>query len=109
MEFHPTSKPPTSFDVFLDSMIGRAFLEWNSTIGVTVEAWRVLSTSQAVFVRRCARWMVTVLIETIGVSHFVIMWGWGECLSLSLVKMRTRMPQLTKAKVVHMMTFKLHA
>jgi hypothetical protein len=29
-------------------MIGRAFLEWNSTIGVTVEAWRVLSTSQVV-------------------------------------------------------------
>jgi len=45
MEFHPTSNPPPSFDAFLTSMVGRAFLEWNSDVGVSVDAWRILSTS----------------------------------------------------------------
>ena len=26
-------------------MIGRAFLEWNSDVGVSVDVWRILSTS----------------------------------------------------------------
>jgi hypothetical protein len=42
------SKPPASFDVFLHSMVGRAYLEWNSDVGVTVEAWKVLSTAEVV-------------------------------------------------------------
>jgi hypothetical protein len=48
MQFHPNSNPPPSFDVFLTSMIGRAFLEWNSDVGVSVDVWRILSTSGVV-------------------------------------------------------------
>jgi hypothetical protein len=29
-------------------MIGRAFLEWNSDVGVSVDVWRILSTSDVV-------------------------------------------------------------
>ena len=29
-------------------MIGRAFLEWNSDVGVSVDVWRILSTSGVV-------------------------------------------------------------
>ena len=29
-------------------MVGRGFLEWNSLVGITVEAWRVLSTAEVV-------------------------------------------------------------
>src|ERR1700683_4846267 len=45
MKFHPNSNPPPSFDVFLIYMIGCAFLEWNSDVGVSVDVWRILSTS----------------------------------------------------------------
>ena len=45
MEFHPTSNPPPSFNIFLTSMVGCAFLEWNLDVGVSVDVWRILSTS----------------------------------------------------------------
>jgi len=48
IKFHPNSNPPPSFNVFLTSMIGRAFLEWNSDVGVSVDVWRILSTSGVV-------------------------------------------------------------
>lgn len=45
VEYHPSSNPPPFLDYFGDSMIGRALLEWNSRIGVSVEAWHTVATA----------------------------------------------------------------
>lgn len=44
-EYHPSSNPPPHIDYFANSMIGRALLEWNSRIGVSVEAWFTVITA----------------------------------------------------------------
>lgn len=43
--YHPSSKPDPPCDVFLNSMIGRACLEWNSPVGVPLDAWRTVATA----------------------------------------------------------------
>ena len=39
LEFHPHSEPAPLQDYFGTSMIGRALLEWNSCIGIPLDAW----------------------------------------------------------------------
>lgn len=44
--YHPSSDPEPPCDVFLTSMIGRAFLEWNSKIGVPSDVWYIIATAK---------------------------------------------------------------
>jgi len=45
LEFHPSSDPEPSSDFFGTSMIGRALLEWNSCVGIPLDAWTTLITA----------------------------------------------------------------
>lgn len=47
-EFHPSSHPVQDFDLLRESMIGRALLEWNSTQGISANAWRTITTAYIV-------------------------------------------------------------
>jgi hypothetical protein len=46
LPYHPSFSPPPSYDIFLTSMIGRASMEWNSSVGVSIDAWHILATAQ---------------------------------------------------------------
>ena len=39
IEYHPSSSPAPVPDYFSESMIGRALLEWNSSVGIPLDAW----------------------------------------------------------------------
>lgn len=43
--YHPKYNPPTSLDLFCTTMIGRAFLEWNSSVGISMDAWTTITTA----------------------------------------------------------------
>lgn len=54
--YHPSLNSPVcaTTDVFANSMVGRAVLEWNSRIGVPLDAWRTI-ISVMVFCVGCKR------------------------------------------------------
>lgn len=54
LEYHPSSNPTLPEHHFDESMIGRAFLEWNSRIGIPQDAWDTV-TSARVYCATCDR------------------------------------------------------
>lgn len=44
-QYHPNYDPPTTLDLFRTTMIGRAFLEWNSSVGISMDAWTTITTA----------------------------------------------------------------
>ncbi|KZP05962.1 hypothetical protein FIBSPDRAFT_903135 [Athelia psychrophila] len=47
-EYHPSSNPVQEFYLLRDLMIGRALLEWNSTEGISANAWRTITTAYVI-------------------------------------------------------------
>ncbi|KZP04120.1 hypothetical protein FIBSPDRAFT_904510 [Athelia psychrophila] len=47
-EYHLSSNPVQEFYLLRDSMIGRALLEWNSTQGISADAWRTITTAYVI-------------------------------------------------------------
>jgi hypothetical protein len=54
LEYHPSSNPAPALDYFGKSMIGRALQEWNSPIGIPLDAWYTVITAM-VFCAGCNR------------------------------------------------------
>ena len=54
--YHPSMNSPVyvTTDIFANSMVGHGFLEWNSPIGVPLNAWRTI-VSMTVFCVGCKR------------------------------------------------------
>lgn len=44
--YHTLFNPDAPCDVFLTSMVGRAFLEWNSKVGIPSEVWYMVATAK---------------------------------------------------------------
>ena len=54
IEYHPSSNPAPTPNYFGDSMIGRALLEWNSDVGIPLDAWYTVVTAR-VYCTGCNR------------------------------------------------------
>jgi len=54
LEFHPSSNPVPPPDYFANSMIGRALLEWNSSVGIPLDAWTTVISAR-VYCAGCNR------------------------------------------------------
>ncbi|KZP03200.1 hypothetical protein FIBSPDRAFT_969220 [Athelia psychrophila] len=53
-QYHPSAYPTSREDYFCDSMIGRALIEWNSRVGIPLDAWVTVSSAR-VYCATCNR------------------------------------------------------